>query len=84
MAIRKKKKTDAKGGNNNPRWSTYLEFSKQRWTQITVKIMDQDGGWGQKDDPLCPTKVIQLKYAKSTESYYCHPGKAYVNIRYVD
>ena len=38
-----KKRIDTKGGTNFPVWTKYLEFSKQVWKEITVKILDEDG-----------------------------------------
>ena len=72
--------TPHRGGTNTPRWRDYIVFSERTWKKITVDIMDYDGGWGRKDDRLCPTKVINLASAGDSETFACNPGSATVEI----
>ena len=75
-----KLKTSHKGGTDTPRWDDYIVFPERTWKKITVDIMDYDGGWGRKDDRLCPTKVIELVTAANSETFGCDPGSATVEI----
>ena len=75
-----RKKTSHKGGTNTPRWDDYIVFPQRKWKKITVDVMDYDGGWGRKDDRLCPSKVIDLKSAGNSVTFACNPGSATVEI----
>ena len=77
---REERKTPHRGGTNTPRWDDFLVFSGRIWKKITVDIMDYDGGWGNKDDRLCPSKVIYLKSAGNSVTFTCNPGSATVEI----
>ena len=75
-----RKSTHHRGGTNTPRWDEYVVFPERTWKKITIDIMDYDGGWGRKDDRLCPTKVIYLASAENSVTFACNPGSATVEI----
>ena len=77
-----RKTTSTKGGKRNPVWNEELDFGRNAWTKITLRVYDSDDN---ADDILCRTRTWLISRSSNYEIFkiYCETINRYVQFRYV-